>query len=106
MVAAPVMAADRPPSAALDVQHVARLASLTLTGAEASRFQAELATILAYVAQLDEVDTRDVPPTAHVQLERLPLREDAETPCLAHDEALAQAPEADDEGFVVPAFVE
>lgn len=93
-----------PPS--LDVQHVARLASLSLTEEEARRFEAELASIVRYVAQLDELDTRDVPPTAHVQLERMPLRPDELRPCLTHEEALAQAPAVEGEGFAVPTFVE
>ena len=101
-----LMTDDRLPRPAIDVQHVARLASLTLGDAEAARFAQELGTIVAYFAQLDELDTRDVSPTAYVQLDRLPLREDEERPCLPRDEALAQAPSADAEGFAVPAFVE
>jgi aspartyl-tRNA(Asn)/glutamyl-tRNA(Gln) amidotransferase subunit C len=94
------------PSPRIDVQHVAKLASLSLSGAEEERFATELATIVAYVAQLDELDTRDVPPTAHVQLERMPLRGDEVRGCLPHDEALAQAPAVDGGGFAVPTFVE
>jgi len=90
----------------IDVQHVAKLASLTLTDAEAERFARELETIVAYVAQLDELDTTDVPPTAHVQLDRLPLRDDVVKPCLSHEDALAMAPAVEAEGFAVPTFVE
>lgn len=90
----------------IDVHHVAKLASLRLTEDEATRFAGELAAIVAYVAQLDALDTRDVPPTAHVQLDRMPLRADEVTPCLPRAEALAQAPAVEDDGFAVPAFVE
>ena len=90
----------------IDVQHVAKLASLSLSDEEAARFAKDLATIVDYVAQLDALDTRDVPPTAHVQLDRMPLRADTVGPCLTHDEALAQAPAVDDGGFAVPTFVE
>jgi aspartyl-tRNA(Asn)/glutamyl-tRNA(Gln) amidotransferase subunit C len=90
----------------IDVHHVARLASLSLSEAEAARFERELGKIVAYVAQLDELDTRDVPPTAHVQLDRLPLRDDAVKPGLSHSDALAQAPSVEGEGFAVPTFVE
>jgi aspartyl-tRNA(Asn)/glutamyl-tRNA(Gln) amidotransferase subunit C len=85
---------------------VAKLASLSLGQAEAARLQAELAKIVAYVAQLEELDTRDVPPTAHVQLARLQVRSDEVRPGLSHDDALAQAPAVEDGGFAVPAFVE
>jgi aspartyl-tRNA(Asn)/glutamyl-tRNA(Gln) amidotransferase subunit C len=90
----------------IDVHHVAKLASLSLTEVEAARFAGELAAIVEYVAQLDALDTSDVPPTAHVQLDRMPLRPDEATPCLSHDDALAQAPSVEDDGFAVPAFVE
>jgi aspartyl-tRNA(Asn)/glutamyl-tRNA(Gln) amidotransferase subunit C len=93
-------------AARIDVHHVAKLASLTLTPAEAERFGAELESIVAYVAQLDELDTTDVPPTAHVQLDRLPVRPDAVVPCLSREDALAQAPAVEGDGFAVPAFVE
>jgi aspartyl-tRNA(Asn)/glutamyl-tRNA(Gln) amidotransferase subunit C len=90
----------------IDVHHVARLASLSLGEAEAARFEQDLAKIVAYVAQLEELDTAEVPATAHVQLDRLPLREDAVRPCLSHEEAMAQAPSVEADGFAVPTFVE
>ncbi len=88
------------------VLHVAKLASLSLAEAEVDRFAAELARVVAHVEQLDSIDTRDVPPTAHVQVERIALRRDEVTPGLSHDEALAQAPEVEADGFAVPAFLE
>lgn len=94
------------PSPRIDVQHVAKLASLSLSETEAERFAKELATIVDYVAQLDALDTRDVPATAHVQLDRMALRGDEVRPGLPHDEALAQAPAVDGGGFAVPTFVE
>jgi aspartyl-tRNA(Asn)/glutamyl-tRNA(Gln) amidotransferase subunit C len=88
------------------VLHVAKLASLSLTDVEADRFAAELARIVGYVEQLDGLDTRDTPPTSHVQLDRAPWRDDEPKPCLSHDEALAQAPRVEEGGFAVPVFVE
>jgi aspartyl-tRNA(Asn)/glutamyl-tRNA(Gln) amidotransferase subunit C len=85
---------------------MAKLSSLSLSEAEADGFARELARIVGYVSELDSLDTTDVPPTAHVQLERMPLRPDEPRPCLSHEEALAQAPEAVDGGFAVPTFVE
>ncbi len=88
------------------VQHVAKLASLSLSEEEADRFAGELARIVAHVEQLDALDTRDVPPTTYVLVERLPLRDDEVQPCLSHDEALSQAPQIEAGGFAVPTFVE
>lgn len=88
------------------VLHVAKLASLSLSEGEVDRFAAELGRIVAHVEQLEALDTRDVPPTAHVQVERVPLRQDEVTPGLSHDDALSQAPNVEADGFAVPAFLE
>ena len=88
------------------VLHVAKLASLSLSDAEADRLTGEVAKIVGYVAQLDALDTTGVPPTAHVQIDRTPWRQDEPTPGLSHEDALAQAPRVEDDGFAVPAFVE
>lgn len=88
------------------VLHVAKLAALSLSDSEVDRFSAELGRIVGYVEQLDALDTRDVPPTAHVQLDRLPVRPDEPVACLSREEVLAQAPAVEGEGFAVPAFVE
>jgi len=88
------------------VLHVAKLSSLSLSDDEADRFARELGSIVEHVATLDALDTREVPPTAHVQLDRMPLRTDEARPCLSHEDALAQAPGHDEAGFTVPTFVE
>jgi aspartyl-tRNA(Asn)/glutamyl-tRNA(Gln) amidotransferase subunit C len=88
------------------VMHVAKLAALSLRDEEAEALAKDLARIVAYVEELDQVDTKDVPATAHVQLERAALRADEVKAGLAHDDALAAAPRAEHEGFAVPTFVE
>ena len=88
------------------VLHVAKLASLSLSDDEVSRFAAELGRIVAHVEQLDVLDTRDVPATAHLQIERGAWREDEVQPGLSRDEALSQAPSVEADGFAVPTFVE
>jgi aspartyl-tRNA(Asn)/glutamyl-tRNA(Gln) amidotransferase subunit C len=88
------------------VLHVAKLSSLSLSDGEADRLTADLVRIAAYVEQLESLDTTGVPPTAHVRLERMPLRGDVVAPCLPHEDALSQAPRAEQDGFAVPAFVE
>ena len=88
------------------VLHVAKLASVTLSDSEIDRFAAELDRIVAHVQELDELDTTDVPPTAHVQIDRTPWRADEVRPGLSHGDALSQAPQVEDQGFAVPTFVE
>lgn len=88
------------------IQHVATLSSLSLSDAEADTLTHELAAIVAYVGELETLDTTDVPPTAHVQLGRTSLRADEIEPCLSHEDALSQAPRVADGGFAVPPFVD
>jgi aspartyl-tRNA(Asn)/glutamyl-tRNA(Gln) amidotransferase subunit C len=88
------------------IEHVAKLACVTLTNDEATAFASELAAIVRYVNELSSVDTTDVPPTAHVQLGASSLRADEILAGLSNDEALDQAPRKDHGAFAVPGFVE
>jgi aspartyl-tRNA(Asn)/glutamyl-tRNA(Gln) amidotransferase subunit C len=88
------------------VQHVAKLASMSLSDSEVDRFASELGRIVGYIEQLDSADTRDVPPTANVSVDRAPGRPDEVAPGLSRDEVLAQAPAVENDGFAVPAFIE
>lgn len=92
------------------IRHVAELAELQLTEGEEERLASEIGRIVAFFAELDAIDTKDVPPTAHVmtnakEYQNL-LRPDAARPGLSHDDALAGAPRAAHGGFEVPTFVE
>jgi aspartyl-tRNA(Asn)/glutamyl-tRNA(Gln) amidotransferase subunit C len=89
-----------------EVRRVAKLARLELAPDEVVRMTAELSAIVGYVQKLGELDTADVPPTAHVRLARAALRPDEPRAGLPHDEALAEAPRVAHEGFAVPAFVD
>jgi len=99
-------AMSSPPITRDEVLTIARLAHLDLSPDEVERMTRELGGILAYVKQLEEVDTAGVPPTAHVQIERLPLRPDEPVPSLPRELALREAPEVTQDGFAVPAFVD
>lgn len=49
-----------------DIEKIAGMARLALTEAEKEQFARELSTVLDYFAQLNEVDTSDVPETCQV----------------------------------------
>jgi aspartyl-tRNA(Asn)/glutamyl-tRNA(Gln) amidotransferase subunit C len=97
-----------------DVERVAELANLELTGDEKSRMLHDLNSILGYLAQLNELDTSSVVPMSQVgeQLRSIPdsmepkLRPDAEVPSLARDAVLASAPDTDGVFFKVPKVIE
>jgi aspartyl-tRNA(Asn)/glutamyl-tRNA(Gln) amidotransferase subunit C len=88
------------------VLKVAKLARLTLREDEVPVVTAQLAKVLDHIAQLQEVDTTGIEPTAQVGVERLPLRPDEPHACLPRERVLAEAPETAGGGFVVPSFVE
>jgi aspartyl-tRNA(Asn)/glutamyl-tRNA(Gln) amidotransferase subunit C len=89
-----------------DVLHVARLAKLQLEEAEIDSLIRDLGKILDYMALLGELDTSDVPPTAHVAVESAPLRDDTVLPVLRTEDTLSEAPRRTGDGFAVPAFVD
>ena len=60
-----------------DVRHIAKLARLNLSDEEVEKFAKELTSILKYVDKLQEVDTKDVEPTAQVTGLTNAFREDA-----------------------------
>jgi aspartyl-tRNA(Asn)/glutamyl-tRNA(Gln) amidotransferase subunit C len=78
-----------------DVDRIAELARLTLTADERALFARQLADILAYAEQIQNVDTTGVAPTSHVGASTASLREDQERPGLPLEEALAAARDAD-----------
>ena len=85
-----------------DVLHVARLARLGLRDGEAERLQSELSAILEAVGKVSELDLADVPPTSH-PLDLVNVwDEDEPSPSLTVEEALANAPEREGDGFRVP----
>jgi aspartyl-tRNA(Asn)/glutamyl-tRNA(Gln) amidotransferase subunit C len=88
------------------VEHVAKLAALSLSSEEAERFTHELSAIVAHVDELASLDTTNVPPTFQVRAPESGLRPDVVAPSLANEEALAQAPRQAHGGFAVPVFVE
>jgi aspartyl-tRNA(Asn)/glutamyl-tRNA(Gln) amidotransferase subunit C len=105
-----------------DVAYVADLANLELTAEERSGMVRDLNSILDYVDRLNELDTSDVPPMAQVSdrygvdqtkqgSERFAYasREDVVEglrKSLPHEEALANAPDADENFFRVPKVIE
>lgn len=88
------------------VKRVAHLARIAVTEEEVPHLQGELNAILAFVAQLDEVDVSGVEPMTSVIPMRLKMRADVVT---AGDEAAAitsNAPVTEDHFFMVPKVVE
>jgi len=88
------------------VEHVAQLAQLDLTDEEKEQFRAQLSAILGYAERLQQLDTSDIPPTATVLPLENVMRDDEIRPSLSPEEALSNAPAAQDGYFRVPLILE
>ena len=105
-----------------DVDYVADLANLELSEQERKGMLRDLNSILEYVDRLNELDTSDVPPMAQVS-DRYGVDESKQgsdrfayasredileglRKSLPHEEALANAPDADEDFFRVPKVIE
>jgi aspartyl-tRNA(Asn)/glutamyl-tRNA(Gln) amidotransferase subunit C len=77
-----------------------------LSDDDVARFQAQLSEILEHFELLGEVDTNDVPPTAYPLALESVMRLDEIRPSLLQDEALANAPLAEDGALRVRAVLE
>lgn len=105
-----------------DVAYVAELANLDLTDEERTGMLRDLNSILDYVDRLNELDTSEVAPMAQVSDRygvdeakqgsgrfAYAVREDVLEglrKSLPHKEALANAPDADENFFRVPKVIE
>lgn len=88
-----------------DVRKVAKLARLEFSDAELAQFTEQLGNIVSFVEQLSAVDTTDVEPLAHPLDVHSVLRVDVQRHGLSREQALANAPQHDDEFFLVPAVM-
>jgi aspartyl-tRNA(Asn)/glutamyl-tRNA(Gln) amidotransferase subunit C len=90
----------------MDVKHVAKLAHLEITDVEVALYTPQMADIVKYVEQLNEIDTEQIEPmlgglTAEGEATAT-LREDIAIGSLGQEAALAEAPSAVAGHFQVP----
>ena len=89
-----------------EVERVANLARLEITQAEKEAFAKQLSQILTHVETLKQYDTTGIEPTATVLGQVNVFRDDVIRPSLPVDEALANAPAREGDGFSVPKIIE
>lgn len=97
-----------------DVRRVAELANLELTAEEEPRMQRDLNAILGHIAELNELNTTQIPAMAQVgemlggtACERgETLRPDQVRPSIDRAAVMASAPETDGRFFKVPKVIE
>lgn len=91
---------------AIDIDYVAKLARIRLSDEEKSRFSSQLADVLAYFDQLNQVDVSHIEPTAHA----FPLynvwQEDVPEPAFTPEQALLNAPAQRANQLIVPKVID
>jgi len=90
----------------IDVKNVADLARLALDEGREAALESELKSILSFVEQLSEVDTKDVEPMTSVVAMTQRLRADQVTDGDKAEAVLANAPDRVADFFAVPKVVE
>ncbi len=88
------------------VKEIAQLARLNINDSEAQRVTAELNNILHLMAELSEIDTKDVEPMAHPLDMSQRLREDVISETDLSEEFQAIAPKTGKKHFLVPTVIE
>ncbi|MGC1302106.1 MAG: Asp-tRNA(Asn)/Glu-tRNA(Gln) amidotransferase subunit GatC [Caulobacteraceae bacterium] len=91
---------------AATVKRVAKLARIAVPEERLEPMAQELSSILAWIEQLDEVDTDGVPPMTCCVTTGLPMREDVVTDGYKREAILSNAPKSSNGFFVVPKVVE
>lgn len=85
---------------------IAHLSRLEVKPDEEATLLTSLNGVLTWMEQLNEVDTTGVEPLTHMSVETNVLREDAVANHLSREQALANAPQHDDQFFEVPKVLE
>jgi aspartyl-tRNA(Asn)/glutamyl-tRNA(Gln) amidotransferase subunit C len=88
-----------------EVAHVARLAFLDLSEEELDTYTTQLAAVLEHAEDVEALDLAGVAPMAHPLPLRNVFRPDEPIAGLDRNEVLAQAPDAENGRFRVPAIL-
>ncbi|MFN6201289.1 MAG: Asp-tRNA(Asn)/Glu-tRNA(Gln) amidotransferase subunit GatC [Acidobacteriota bacterium] len=92
-----------------EVEKIALLANLELTEEEKVSFSGQLAEIVDYIDQLNELDTAAVQPWSQRRAGNFDLssatRPDQVRPSLGQERALEQSPDSEDGHFTVPRVI-
>jgi len=90
----------------MKIEHITILARLELTEKEKELFSKQLGSIIEYIDKLNELNTTNVNPTAHVLPMKNVFRNDEVKPSLTKDKALQNAPSKTEDFYRVPKIIE
>ena len=84
------------------LQYVGILAKLELSDVEKKEAKKDMEKMLAYIDELNELDTKQVEPLSHAFATENVFREDVAEHADGHEEALLNAPQKKGRCFTVP----
>ena len=90
----------------ISIEHLARLARLSVAEDEKERFADQIDSILTYMEKLNELDTGAIEPTSHVISLSNVVREDLPKDSLDREDALMNAPDRTEKFYRVPKIIE
>ena len=85
---------------------IAKLSRIKIKDDEIQELSSQLSSILDWVEQLNEVDTKNIEPLSNVSKAELPLRKDIEDSSDNSKKILSNAPDKLENFFAVPKVVE
>ena len=88
-----------------EVRKIAHLARLEIDDSQTDKMTEQLSDILGYIDKLKDVDVEGVELSSDAAFMNNVLREDEVKPSPGPDVTLANAPERDDDYFIVPRVV-
>lgn len=97
--------AGRKTAVQIDVQNVAALSKLYLSGQEQAAMKTQLSAIIGFADQISALDVEGVEPTAHVLPVQNVFREDAPPQSFPREELLQNTPSVEDGYIYVPRVV-
>ncbi len=89
-----------------EVRYIAALARLRFSEDQEQRLAQQMSQMLDYVDKLNELDTTGVPPMSHVLDVYNVFRDDVPQQRITREDALRNAPDADNAYFRVPKVIE
>ena len=89
-----------------EMRYVALLARIGMTDDEIDRMRNEMSEILDHFIILNQVDTQDVPPTAHSVSLKTVMRDDEVNESLPKEDLLAGAPNREEDFIRVRSVLE
>jgi len=90
----------------IDIKHIIELARLYVTEEERKKFERQLPEIIEFFKNLEEVDTKNVPPTFHTMNLKNIMREDEVKDFEDREVILENAPLKEGEFFKVKRVIE